>query len=102
MIPIIFLGVACGAARLPMLPVVDRDVPPVRAIGNAALMSPDERLAVDKLIDVELQRLCFGEIGPVEINVVSEIVQGLIQRMVSIGQVLRGKIADEVIDPDYI
>src|SRR5207244_8337643 len=53
-----------------------RSIPSVPFVtaGNAAFMSPDERLSTDKLIDVELQRLGLLQIGSVEIHVVREIV----------------------------
>jgi len=37
-------------------------------------VSPDERLTIDELVDIELERLGCADIGRVEIDVVGEIV----------------------------
>ncbi len=48
---------------------------PFVAAGDATLMTPDERLSIDELVDVEFQRLRSGQIVSVEIYVIDEMAQ---------------------------
>ena len=83
MVPSIVLGPARYPGRHPFLVDVVIDVPLVSA-GNAAFVTPDERLSACELIYVEFQRLRIGDILSVKINVVNEVVKIRNQRVLVI------------------
>ena len=48
---------------------------PFMTAGNTALMSPNERLAIEKLIDIEFQGLGDFQVGAVEVDVIRKIME---------------------------
>src|SRR5260370_89218 len=86
---------------MPLLSLIVPNVPLISS-DNAAFMPPDERLAIDELIDIEFQRLGDADIGRVEIDVVGEIVDIGNYGMTGIGETLRRKITDQMIVPKRI
>src|SRR6266481_3243003 len=101
MVPRIVHRIAGHTRRNPFLTWIVPDVPFVSS-HNPAFMSPDERLAIDELIDIELQRLGGTDIGRIERNVVSKVVHVGNNRAIGIGKTLRGKITDQVIVPERV
>src|ERR1700690_2495075 len=75
---------------------------PLLPAGNPAFVSPDERLAVKELIDIEFQRLGNTQIRRVEIDVVGEIVHIRNDGVVVIREALGREITDQVIVPQRI
>ena len=57
--------------------------------GNAALMSPDERLPAKELVDIKLQRLRDSDIGGVEPDVIYEVMNAGNNGVIPVGQTLR-------------
>src|ERR1700733_12468154 len=98
MVPRVVHGITGNSGRMPFLTLIIPDVPFVPS-GDTAFVPPDVRLAVNELIDVELERLRHAEIGYVEIHVVGKIVDIRNKGVIGIGKTLRGKITDQVIVP---
>ena len=88
MVPRIVYGITGNSGRMPFLPWIVPDVPFIPS-DNPAFMPPDEGLAIDELIDIELQRLGDAQIRRVELDVVGEIVEIGSNGMTGIVQTLR-------------
>src|SRR5215472_2012762 len=101
MVPRIADRIARYPGGVPLLPRVIPDVPFMTA-GDPALMAPDERLAADELIDIELEGLRDTQIGTIEINLVGEVVDIRNDRAIRIRQPLRRKVSNQVIVPEHI
>src|SRR4029077_3391125 len=101
MVPRVVYRIAGNAGREPFLPLIVPNIPFVPA-RNAAFMSPDKGLAVDKLVDVELQRLRNAYVGCIEVDVVREIANVWYDRTTGIGETLRREISDQVLVPEHI
>lgn len=72
-VPGVVDGIAGDSCWAPLLSGVVPNMPLMSA-SDSALVSPDKRLTVNKLIDVELEGLRDTQIGRKEVNVVGEIV----------------------------
>ena len=101
MIPAIIVRVAGNSGRHPLLVHVVISIPLVPA-GNAALVTPDERLPTNKLVDVEFQSLRVSETLGIKIRFVHKVVQLGNQGVVTVGDALRRKISDDVIVPQNV
>src|SRR5260370_36542361 len=55
-VPGVVHGITWNASRMPLLSLIVPNVPLISS-DNAAFVSPDERLAINELIDIESQRL---------------------------------------------
>src|SRR5215813_9325688 len=86
---------------MPFLSDVVPDVPLIAA-SDTAFMSPDVRIPVDELVDVELESLRLADVLGIEVDVVGEVVQAGNQGFVCVGKPLRRKIANEVIVPEGV
>lgn len=86
------------------MPLLSRVVPniPFVAPGNAALVSPNVRVAVHKLIDIEFQSLRGSKLIAKKINVIHKIVRRRIDAVTAIGYALRREWSDQVVVPQYI
>lgn len=94
-------GVASDAGRVPMMSGIIPDIP-LMAAGNAALMSPDERMTTEELIDVEFQSLRESYVVGEEVDVISEIVDVGNDGVIEVRQTLRREVANQVIVPKNI
>jgi hypothetical protein len=101
MIPGIALRVAGDARRSPHALLIIKNVPLVPA-GQAALVAKDESHIVEKLVDVKLQSLWKTEIVSVEVDVVSEVMQGRHQLLICVRQALRRGGPDQVVVPQPV
>ena len=101
MVPRVALGMARNARRYPMRVLAIPDSPLI-AGGDAALVAEDQAHPVKELVDVEFQGFRESQIVPVEIHVVSEIVQAAGHRAIAVGHPLRGQRTDEVVVPQRV
>ena len=101
MVPGICHRIAGNASRMPLLAGIVPDVPLV-APSDPAFMSPNVGVAVNELVDIELQRLRDAEIFDVKIDIVGEVVEVGDDRMVGVGHALRGEVPDQVVVPEDI
>ena len=101
MIPGLIIGIASDARRMPFLPLVVPDIPLISA-RYAALMAPDVRLAIYKLVDIELHGLRGRNVVAVKIDIVDEVMSIGIDGSTGIRQSLRGEIADQMVVPKAI
>src|SRR5712691_7351259 len=101
MVPGIVHRIAGHTCRNPFLTWIVPDVPLVSS-NNPAFVAPNERLAIDELIDIELQRLGGADIGSKKIDVIGKVVDVGNNCVTSIGKTLRGKITDQVIVPERV
>src|ERR1051326_2345981 len=93
-IPCSAFRVAWNTGRHPRPFLIIENIPLI-SVGDAALMAINKTLAVEELIDVELQSFGGSEIIAIEIHVIGEIVQSRHQTMVSVERALRGERPDE-------
>src|ERR1700687_2831011 len=77
------------------------NIPHMRTF-NPALGTPSESHAIEKLVDIKLQRLRHIEVAAVEIHVVGEVVKCRYESMARVGKPLRREVADQVVVPEYI
>lgn len=101
MIPLVVLWPAANACRMPLLVRIIPNVPLIAAC-DPAFVSPDVRLTVQKLVDVELQGLRGVQVFGKEINVIHKIVRVGIDVIVAIPHPLGRELADQVIIPKYV
>src|SRR6266496_1816779 len=101
MIPGVALGIAWYSAGHPMLLLIIPCIPFVAA-GDAALMTPNIRLAADELVDIELHRLRDAGISHPEVNVIGEVMQVRNDGLVGVFQSLRGHAANQMHVPERI
>ena len=87
MVPGIGKGVARYASRVPCLTGIIPDVPLI-ATRYPAFMPPNVGIAINKLVDIELQRLGGAKIIGVKIDIVGEIVDVGDNRVVKSGPLL--------------
>ena len=101
MIPLVVLWPAANPCRMPFLFWIVPNVPLISA-SDPALVSPNVRLAVQELIDIELQGLRGVQVFGEEINVVHKIVRIGINAIVTVRHSLRRELADQVVIPKYV
>ena len=100
-IPLIVERIAANARRVPLLILVVPDIPLIPS-RDAALMPPDEGVAVHKLIDIELKCLRQPEVIRKKVDVVDEVVRLAIDAVAVVRDPLRGQLADQVVVPKHI
>ena len=101
MVPLIVQRFARHSGGMPFLSGIVPRVPFIPA-GDAALVSPNIRMAVHELIDVELKGLCGADVTGEEINVIDKIVRAGVDAVIGIPHILRRKLSDEVVIPEYV
>src|ERR1700692_5096202 len=93
MVPRIGIGVARDTGGNPTLVEVVPAIPFVTA-GDAAFVTPNEAHTIEELVDIELQRLSRSGTAHPKICIVGEVMIRRHQRVIRVGDSLRGEGAD--------
>ncbi len=93
--------IASHAGGMPGLAGIVPDVPLI-ASGDPAFVAPNIGIAIDELVDVELQCLRNADILHVKIDVVGKVVKVGDDRVVVVGHALRREVSDQVVIPKHI
>ncbi len=101
MIPLVVLWPAANSGRVPCLFRIIPNVPLVAA-SDAALVPPDVRLAIQKLVDIELQGLRGSQVLRKKVNIIDKVVGVGVDAVAWIPHSLRRELADQVVVPKYI
>src|SRR5215469_5413581 len=100
-VPSIVQRVARHSGRTPLLSGVVPNIPFVPA-SDAALVSPNVRLAAYELIDIEFKGLRGADIISEEVYVVHKVMRTRVDAVIGIRHPLRRKLPDQMVVPKHV